>query len=167
MRQLVDDLLSFSKAAKTEVRKSIVDMNMLAGEVVREVENDEKEHAEMILHPLAPASGDASLLRQVVSNLVANAVKYSRKKEKPVVEIGSFEDTRGMVYYVRDNGVGFDMQYYDKLFGAFQRLHDSQDFEGTGVGLALVHRIIRKHGGNVWAEAKVNEGAIFYFSLPL
>jgi len=106
------------------------------------------------------------MMKQVMTNLISNALKYSGKKEKSKVEIGSYLDNNNNIYYVKDNGVGFDMKYYDKLFGVFQRLHSVNEFEGTGVGLALVQRIISKHGGKVWAEAKVDKGATFYFSLP-
>ena len=106
------------------------------------------------------------MVRQVWVNLLYNAVKYSGKNEQPVIEVGAKESEGAVTFYVKDNGVGFDMKYSNKLFGVFQRLHGSDQFEGTGVGLALVKRIIDKHGGEVWAEAKLNEGCIFYFSIP-
>jgi light-regulated signal transduction histidine kinase (bacteriophytochrome) len=118
------------------------------------------------VHPLPNTEGDPALLAQVYINLISNAVKYSAKKENPEVDIGATEKDDEIVYYVKDNGAGFDMQYAHKLFGVFQRLHSNEEFEGTGVGLAIVQRIIVKHGGKVWAEGKPNEGAAFYFSLP-
>jgi len=105
-------------------------------------------------------------MRQVWFNLISNAIKYTGHKDKAVIEIGSLKKDADTIYYVKDNGAGFDMQYYNKLFGVFQRLHSVKDFDGTGVGLAIVHRIISKHGGTIWAEAKPNDGATFYFSLP-
>jgi light-regulated signal transduction histidine kinase (bacteriophytochrome) len=115
---------------------------------------------------LIPADGDHALLMHVWTNLISNAIKYSAKKEQPSIEIGSESQSHEIVYHVRDNGAGFDMKYADKLFGVFQRLHRTKDFEGTGVGLAIVQRIVARHGGRIWAEAKVNEGATFFFSLP-
>ncbi|HEY4150848.1 MAG TPA: ATP-binding protein, partial [Chitinophagaceae bacterium] len=116
---------------------------------------------------LEPADCDANLIRQVWGNLISNSIKYSRNNEKPVIEISSYKTENEVVYLVKDNGVGFDMQYADKLFGVFQRLHKISEFEGTGVGLALVQRVVIKHGGRVWAEAAPGKGAAFYFSLPI
>lgn len=123
------------------------------------------DHTLVTVHKIPPAVGDSTTVRQVWINLISNAIKYSKGKDTPVVEIGSFEKDNVTTYYVKDNGAGFDMAYYDKLFGVFQRLHSATEFEGTGVGLAIVQRIIHKHGGEIWAEAKVNEGATFYFTL--
>jgi len=125
---------------------------------------------EIVVGNLRPARGDAALLKQVWVNLLSNAIKYSGNKDGAKVEIGSLNagapERSGITYFVRDNGVGFDMRYYEKLFGVFQRLHGAGAFPGTGVGLATVHRLVARHGGRVWAEAAVNEGATFCFSLP-
>jgi two-component system, sensor histidine kinase and response regulator len=131
------------------------------------ISNSVNHKAEIRLGHIDPTFADHTLLTQVWINLISNAIKYSAKKENPVVEIGSQRSEKNIVYYVKDNGAGFNMDYVDKLFGVFQRLHKSDEFEGTGVGLAIVQRIITRHGGRVWAEAKVNEGATFYFSLPI
>lgn len=119
-----------------------------------------------VLH-LCPCFGDAFLLKQVWVNMLSNSVKYSRRSNPPVIEIGSGSSEAEVIYYVKDNGVGFDMRYANKLFGVFQRLHRQEDYEGTGVGLAIVQRIIHRHGGRVWAESSPGAGATFYFSLPL
>jgi two-component system sensor histidine kinase/response regulator len=166
MTALIDDLLAFSKIGKKEVQKSRVDMDSLVENTMREVKAAYQHSAEIKKSDLPSASADHSLLAQVWMNLLSNAMKYSAKKEKAVIEIGSDVKEDEIIYFVRDNGAGFNMAYADKLFGVFQRLHRSVDFEGTGVGLAIVQRIVAKHGGRVWAEGKVDEGAVFYFTLP-
>jgi light-regulated signal transduction histidine kinase (bacteriophytochrome) len=143
-----------------------VDFNKLVELVIVELKHTASAKMHMTVHPLHNTQGDPALLSQVYINLISNAIKYSSKKETPDIEIGSEEKEDEFVYYVKDNGAGFDMQYAHKLFGVFQRLHSNEEFEGTGVGLAIVQRIIVKHGGKVWAEGKVDKGATFYFSLP-
>jgi PAS domain S-box-containing protein len=167
MGQLIDDLLAFSRLGKQHIVKVDIDMNTLVHSIVDKLISEEnKKSIEFDIKPLLNAGGDSSMVRQVMINLISNAVKYSGKKEKPVIEIGSYKENGSINYYVKDNGAGFDARYTDKLFNVFQRLHGANEFEGTGVGLAIVHRIITRHGGKVWAEGKVNEGAVFYFSLP-
>ena len=167
MGLLIDNLLDFSRLGRSEMRLSDVDMNELVKEVLDELKNgDTPVPSKLTVSHLKTAKGDGHLLKQVWINLISNAVKYSGKKEDPVIEIGTIKKENKDVYYIKDNGVGFDMKYKDKLFGVFQRLHYETEFTGTGVGLALVQRIITRHGGKVWAEAKENEGATFYFILP-
>ena len=166
MNALVKDLLAFSKLGKAEVTRTPVDMNLMVEQVLTELmPNEENSKAIVMLHNLAPALCDASLIRQVWVNLIENAFKYSSKKENPVIGIGMIEVNGEQVYFVKDNGAGFDMQYADRLFVMFQRIDDRQEFEGSGIGLATVNRIVTKHGGCIWAEAKLNEGATFYFTL--
>ena len=168
MGQLIDDLLNLSRLGRTHLSVKKVDMREVVDDVVQAMAMSDPQiaKADIRIHALRTCECDISLIRQVWTNLISNAVKYSRKKEHPVVNIG-WEDKDGQtVYYVKDNGVGFDMRYYKKLFGVFQRLHKISEFEGTGVGLALVHRIISKHNGTIWADAVENEGATFYFTLP-
>jgi two-component system sensor histidine kinase/response regulator len=167
MGQLIDDLLNFSKLGRTEPVKKVVDMNELVQAAVNQLRSgDEKMNARFRFLELEPAYGDRSLVHQVWINLISNAVKYSKNEIEPVIEIGMQKMDGEDVYYVKDNGAGFDMQHYDKLFGVFQRLHKSSEFEGTGVGLAMVYAVITKHGGRIWAESKLNGGATFYFTLP-
>jgi PAS domain S-box-containing protein len=166
MGVLIDDLLAFSRLGRKEVERSIIDMNKLTKAAINEVNQTTTHHAEIKLRKLHPVKADHALMQYVMINLISNAVKYSSKKEKPVVEISSKKLNTELFYSVRDNGVGFDMQYAHKLFGVFQRLHSVDEFPGTGVGLAMVQRIIHKHNGKIWAEAKTGEGAIFYFTLP-
>jgi light-regulated signal transduction histidine kinase (bacteriophytochrome) len=165
MGQLIDDLLSFSKVGKKELMITFVDMNKLVASVLKDLQGNAKEPANIRFSKLPPALGDHNLLGLVWTNLLSNAIKYSAVKENQTIEIGNYTENGRAVYYVKDNGAGFDMQYYDKLFGVFHRLHAESEFEGTGVGLALVNRIISRHGGRIWAEGKVNEGATFYFTL--
>jgi len=167
MGDLIDDLLSFSRIGRKEMQPSKVNMTELANYALNEVKNSLPEvKAKVVIHELPMAVADRNLLLIVWVNLISNAIKYSSGKEKPEVEIGSMEKNGSTIYYVKDNGAGFDMNYYSKLFGVFQRLHSSEQFEGTGVGLALVHRIIIRHNGKIWAESVVNVGATFYFTLP-
>ena len=166
MNTLIDDLLEFSRLGKKEIKKTEINTEKLVESAVNELGRSSSRPVEIKVNELVPAFADYALLNQVWINLISNAIKYSGKKEKPVVEIGSHSNKNEVVYYIKDNGEGFDMKYADKLFGVFQRLHRAEEFEGTGVGLALVQRIVNRHGGRVWAEAKVREGATFYFSLP-
>ncbi len=167
MGQLIDDLLSFSRMGRHDMVLSEIDMTGLARSVFEDLKSAAPERIiQFSLKTLAPARGDLSMIRQVWVNLISNAIKFTRPRETAVIEVGSRVEEDKNVYYVKDNGVGFDMQYVNKLFGVFQRLHSMEEFEGTGIGLALVQRIILKHGGTVWAEGKVNEGAVFYFTLP-
>lgn len=167
MNDLINDLLEFSKLNRQEIKKMQFDTEgELKKNILPEISTSMQHKAKINVNTLPAVYADARLLSQVWINLISNAIKYSAKKEDPVVEIGSYREQGQVVFYVKDNGVGFDMKYVDKLFGVFQRLHRIEDFAGTGVGLALVQRIVTRHGGRVWAEGKVNEGATFSFSLP-
>ena len=166
MGVLIDDLLEFSRMGRKELTRLPIDFNKLVEPIVAELKQTAPARTVITVHPLHNTQGDPALLSQVFINLVSNAVKYSAKKETPVIEIGSEEKEDEFVYYVKDNGAGFDMQYAHKLFGVFQRLHSNEEFEGTGVGLAIVQRIMVKHGGKVWAEGRVGESAVFFLSLP-
>ncbi len=166
MSKLIDDLLAFSRLGKQAVNKTEINVSELVKTVVAELSETGKDKAGIKVGALHAAYGDYGLMKQVFINLIGNAVKYSSKKAEPVVEVSSQENDREVIYSVKDNGEGFDMLYADKLFGVFQRLHSQKDFEGTGVGLAIVHRIITKHGGKIWAEAAPGVGVTFSFSLP-
>ena len=167
MGALIEDLLAFSQLGRRPVSPAEIDMDALAREVVDELRSAPgQQMPNCVLEPLPAGWGDRSLIRQVWLNLLSNAVKFTGAKEVPSIELGgSSEDARN-VYYVKDNGAGFDMRYYGKLFGVFQRLHSTREFPGTGVGLAIVQRVVLRHGGRVWAEGKPGEGATFYFALP-
>ncbi|MES2431783.1 MAG: PAS domain S-box protein [Bacteroidota bacterium] len=167
MGHLIDDLLAFLRMGRHEILKTKVDSNLMVSEIINELDvKNEKNKVELIIHPLPSIKADANTMKQVWINFISNAVKYSRKAEHPVIEIGSIPDDKNDVFYIKDNGVGFDSQYKNKLFKVFQRLHSLNEFEGTGVGLAIVEKIISKHNGKVWAEAEPDKGATFYFSLP-
>jgi PAS domain S-box-containing protein len=167
MGSLIDNLLAFSRLGRKEPIKSEIDMNDMLDGVLHELSKSVTHNTEIIAGKLHSVPGDYGLIHQVLFNLVSNAVKYSSKKEKPVVEIKSEEQNGEVVFSVKDNGAGFNMKYADKLFGVFQRLHTNEEFEGTGVGLAIVQRIISKHDGRTWAEGVPGKGATFYFSLPI
>lgn len=166
MGQLIDDILSFSRMGRQEMALSEVDMGALARSVFDELKAAAGHPFEVKSGALPPALADPAMMRRVWTNLIDNAIKFTRPRAAAVIELGGALDGREIVYYVKDNGVGFDMQYVDKLFGVFQRLHGVGEFEGTGIGLAIVKRIVARHGGRVWAEGRVNEGATFYFALP-
>jgi light-regulated signal transduction histidine kinase (bacteriophytochrome) len=166
--QLIDGLLMFSHTGKEPLDQSDTDMNEVARNAFEQVRSLEGQRPITVdIHDLPGAFADRNMIHQVYLRLLSNALKFTRPAEKPHIEIGCQADTGNQnVYFVRDNGVGFNMQYAGKLFGVFQRLHGVDEFEGTGVGLALVQRIVLRHGGRVWAEGKINGGATFYFSLP-
>ena len=167
MGTLIDDLLRFARAGRVEMRQSRVGMSDLVEQVRQELTASFQDRKVVwTIEPLPEVMGDPALLRQVLINLVGNAMKYTRTKEEAAIEVGCRAEGEVWVFFVRDNGVGFDMRHADKLFGVFQRLHTTAEFEGTGVGLANVRRIIKRHGGRTWAESVVNQGATFYFSLP-
>lgn len=166
MGVLIDDLLTFSRLGREPVNRLDVDMNELLKATIMELEHGMNASVEIKCRKLIPVKADHSLLLQVMINLVSNAIKYSSKAAKPLVEIRSKRGNREVIYSVTDNGVGFEMKYVHKLFGVFQRLHSETEFPGTGVGLAIVQRIIHKHGGKVWAHGEQGKGATFFFSLP-
>jgi signal transduction histidine kinase len=167
MRELIDALLALSRIGRKEIELLEIDMDKLARVAFDEIKvtTPDKE-LQFNIKPLPPAYGDMGMIRQVFTNLLLNAIKFTKPKEAAVVEVGGYSEDSTNVYYVKDNGVGFDMKHVNKLFGAFQRLHSEKEFEGTGIGLAIVQRIIHHHGGRIWAEGKVNEGATFFFTLP-
>jgi two-component system sensor histidine kinase/response regulator len=167
MAQLIHDLLRFAHLGRQPLSKQPIQAAALFGDVLDELK---AQHAgrkvEIHLGELPDCQGDYALLRQVLVNLLSNAFKFTRQRENAIVEIGGRLEGPERIYFVRDNGAGFDMQFAQKLFGVFKRLHSANQFEGTGVGLSIVQRIVVRHGGRVWAEAAVDKGATFYFSLP-
>lgn len=168
MGTLIDDLLSFSRMGRKELTRSTVDLNAIIAQTVKDLRHEMGERTiEWDIRQLPMVTGDSAMLGQVFSNLLGNAVKFTGTKQKARIVVGCEQREKEMLVFVRDNGVGFDMQYVNKLFGVFQRLHHHVEFEGTGVGLANVRRIIHRHGGRTWAEGSPNEGATFYFTLPI
>jgi light-regulated signal transduction histidine kinase (bacteriophytochrome) len=167
MGRLIDDLLSFSRMGRREMYIQPIDMKNMVASVVEDLfKEQDRSRIELRVGELHATSGDAALMRQVWVNLISNAIKFTSRKRRAVIEVNSAESEEGIVYSVQDNGAGFDMEYANKLFGVFQRLHSEDEFEGTGVGLAIVQRVIHRHGGRVWANGKVDEGATFQFLVP-
>jgi PAS domain S-box-containing protein len=167
MGQLIDDLLAFSRMGKKAMVVITVDVHALVQVCLRELSESQPGKYQVKVGKLPPCKGDLNLLRQVMLNLISNAIKYSSKNQQPLIQIGSVKDKDKLVYYIKDNGVGFDMKYSKQVFGGFQRVDSALVFEGTGVGRAVSKRIIDKHGGTIWAESTLGEGATFYFSMPL
>ena len=166
MGRLIDDLLAFSRLSQQPLRKERVDQDALVATVLKSLQAEQKDRKiDLSVADLPAADADPRLLTQVWVNLIANALKYTRGRDPAVIHVGAEKNEGAPVYFVRDNGVGFDMRYAHKLFGVFQRLHRAEDYEGTGVGLAIVQRIIARHGGRIWTQAAKNEGATFYFTL--
>jgi light-regulated signal transduction histidine kinase (bacteriophytochrome) len=167
MPQLIDDLLTFSRSEHQQMKPSDIDMGELAKAVFEELKSIIPEQTlRLDIKTLPPTRGDQSMIRQVFVNLLSNAIKFTRPKGTGVIEIGCMVKENQNIYCVKDNGVGFDMRYASELFGVFKRHHTVDEFEGTGIGLAIVQRIIHRHGGKVWAEGEIDKGATFYFTLP-
>ena len=166
MGRLIDDLLTFSRQSRAEMNQKRLDMTAMAQAIISRLQQQNPVlQADFVIQPGLTALGDAGLIEIALKNLLDNAAKFSNGNSRALIELGQVDQEGKKAFFVRDNGVGFDMAYADKLFGVFQRLHKASDFPGTGIGLASVQRIISRHGGRVWAEAKVNEGATFYFTL--
>jgi PAS domain S-box-containing protein len=166
MGQLIEDILQFSRTGRAEISYSEIDMGQMAHEVIEELRATAPDKLQVEIAPIPPIKGDNAMMRQVFVNLFSNAIKFSRYSDSPAIKVGAEIKDGEVVYCMQDNGAGFDMRYADRLFGVFQRLHNTSEFDGTGIGLAIVKRIITRHGGRVWAEAKVDGGATFYFALP-
>lgn len=168
MAKLIDDILAFSRVSHTDLARHAVNMEELADSVIADLTPSfENRDVKIGRGNLPPTHGDVSMLRQVFVNLLGNSIKFTLPKTQAKITLGSYDENNETVYFVQDNGVGFDMQYVNKLFGVFQRLHSNDKFEGTGIGLAIVKRIITRHGGRVWATGKENEGATIYFTIPV
>ncbi len=164
---LIDELLTFSRLGRASMNKTTIDMKEMVGSVIEElIQAGKEKNIKIIVDDLLSVKGDPGMMRQVWINLISNALKFSRGKVEIMISISSSKETGLIRYCIQDNGAGFDMKYYDKLFGVFQRLHSEKEFEGTGVGLAIVQQVITRHGGTIWAEGKINQGATFCFSLP-
>ena len=166
MAQLIDDMLALSRVTRSEMRSTTVDLSALAQSILAELQKNQPDRrAEFFIAPKLVVNADANLLRIALENLLGNAWKFTAKRPQAQIELGLTSHDGKPAYFVRDNGAGFDMAYAGKLFGAFQRLHRVAEFEGTGIGLATVQRIIHRHSGTVWAEGAVEKGATFYFTL--
>jgi PAS domain S-box-containing protein len=165
MTQLMDDFLAFFRVARKDVKQETIAMTSVAREAIATVSIDTKRVIDFKVGTLPAAKGDPAMVLQVLVNLISNAVKFTALKEKAEIEVGCLADRAPVVYFVKDNGVGFNMKYYSRLFGVFERLHRREEFDGTGIGLAIVQKIVQRHGGSVWAEAVVDQGATFYFTL--
>jgi light-regulated signal transduction histidine kinase (bacteriophytochrome) len=163
---LIDDLLSFSRLSRQALVRQLVAPVEVVQQALEDLRTEQEgRRIEMVIGELPQCQADPALLKQVYMNFLTNALKFTRKREEARIEIGCQQVNGEWIYFVKDNGVGFDMRYANKLFGVFQRLHDAKEYEGTGVGLAIVQRIILRHGGRLWAEAEVDKGASFYFTL--
>lgn len=166
MSQLIDDLLRLSRATRTGLTRGQVDISALAREIIGELRSAEPgRHVEAVIANDLVATGDTRLIRLALSNLLSNAWKFTGKRERAIIDVGAIYPDGEQVFFVRDNGAGFDMRYAGKLFDPLQRLHTATDFDGTGIGLAIVHRILRRHGGRIWADSEPDKGATFYFTL--
>ena len=166
MGVLIDDLLTFSRLIRAPLNKQAVDTQALVRVVLEELAYMmDGRQIDLRIADIPACSADPALLKQVWINLLSNALKYTRKRHEAVVEIGYYPEAESIVYFVKDNGTGFDMRYKEKLFGVFQRLHSADEFEGTGVGLAIAQRIVQRHGGRIWAEAELGKGATFFFTI--
>jgi PAS domain S-box-containing protein len=165
MTQLMDDFLAFFRVARKDVKQETVVMTSIAREAIATVSVESKRQVDFKVGVMPPAKGDPAMVLQVFVNLISNAVKFTALKARAEIEIGCLNDRTPTVYYVKDNGVGFNMKYYSRLFGVFERLHRREEFDGTGIGLAIVQKIVQRHGGSVWAESVIDGGATFYFTL--
>lgn len=165
MTQLMDDFLAFFRVARKDVKQEQIAMAAVVREAIATVQVDHKRSINFRVGKLPAAKGDPAMVLQIFVNLLSNAVKFTAQREQAEVEIGALPQRRPTVYYVKDNGVGFNMKYYSRLFGVFERLHRREEFDGTGIGLAIVQKIVQRHGGTVWAESTLEQGATFYFTL--
>jgi two-component system sensor kinase len=168
MERLIKDLLAFSRSGRHEIKSVKIDMGNLIRTVLDELKTLlEGRMIKFDIKTLPPAYGDMGLMKQVLVNLLSNAIKFTKSKDTAVIEVGCGAEDNENIYYVKDNGIGFYPQYSDKLFSPFYRLPEAKEFDGTGIGLSIAQRIINRHGGRIWAEGKINDGATFYFSLPM
>jgi light-regulated signal transduction histidine kinase (bacteriophytochrome) len=166
MGQLIEDILTYSRVGRKSLEKTKIDMNKLADEICSELRQGCPERKiDFQVKKVPDCNGDRRLIKQILINIISNAIKFAKVRNEAAIEIGSRKIDDKETYYIKDNGVGYDIKYADKMFGLFQRLHSTKEFEGTGVGLAIVQRLVNRHGGKIWTEAKPDEGATFYFTL--